>query len=89
LVLGNYTIKNYVIGDSYFCTFKNEHVKLVNIAHSKDDPAKVILIGRQFEKQEDFFSIPIKSSCLDIYFVKQLSNTLKYWNITDVKKKKL
>lgn len=69
MILGNYKIKSYVIGDSYFCTFKNEHVQLVNIAHSKDT-GDVVLIGKTFEKQEDFYSTPINSSCLGIYIVK-------------------
>lgn len=86
LILGNFKIKCNIIEDSYFCTFKNEYVKLVNIAHSKTT-GRPILIGRKFKEQHDLYSTPIKSSYLGIYVVKKLSNSLKCWNISEVKKK--
>lgn len=86
LIWENYKLKSHVIDDSYFCTFQNEHVKLINIVHSKNT-CDFILIGRQFEKQMDLYSTPINSSDLGMYVVNRLSNTLKYWNIFDIKKK--
>lgn len=58
----------------------------MNIAHchsTKD----VIIIGYQFIHKELFFNKPIKSSKLDIYIVHNLSKTLKFWKISDIKKK--
>lgn len=35
----------------------------------------------------DLYSTPINSSDLGIYVVNRLSDSLKYWNISDIKKK--
>jgi hypothetical protein len=72
--------------NSYFCTKKHEIVKLVNITYSKIS-GNVILIGRQFKEKENFFLQPINSSLFVIYRVKNLSNNLKHWDISEAKTK--
>lgn len=61
LVLKNFKIKSKIDADSYFCTKNNAIVKLVNIAHSKEN-GEVIVMGRQFLKKIDLYILPIKSS---------------------------
>jgi len=47
------------------------------------------IIGHKFNVKEDLYDIPIKSSKLDIYIVKNLSNDLVQFSITDIKQKLL
>jgi len=47
----------------------------------------VILICKIFDKKNELFIKPIKSSELDIYVVKNLSSNFHEFNIEDVKKK--
>lgn len=86
LILNNFKFKSKIEADSYFCTNKNEIVKLINIAHSLETH-QVILIGKKFKCMQEFYNQPIKSSHFGIYIVKNLSDTLDCWEISDIKKK--
>lgn len=86
LVKDNFKIKCKNDTESYFCTNNNDIVKLVNIAHSKET-GDVVLIGRKFILQKDFYTQPIKSSLLNIYIVQQLADNFDCWLISDVKNK--
>lgn len=44
LIWGNYKLKSHVISDSYFCTFQNEYIQLLNIAHSKNTSNIILLV---------------------------------------------
>jgi len=47
----------------------------------------VLIIGRKFCHSIPFFIEPINSIMLDMYYVNNLSETLNYWSITDIKSK--
>lgn len=86
LLFYNFKFKTQIDADSYFCSNKNEIVKLINIAYSKNTD-QVILIGKKFDSMQNFYDEPIKSSNFGIYIVNNLSNTLQAWQISDIKKK--
>jgi len=86
LVLNSFKIKCKIDADSYFISKTNEIIKLINIAHSHNTGA-VVLIGRKFEIKEIFYDKPIRSSCFGIYIVKQLSTNLYKWTINDIQNK--
>lgn len=72
--------------DSYFLSYKNEIVKVINIATSTVT-GQIILIWKKFEHMLDMYDQPIKSSHFNIYIVETLSNTLCSWSVNDIKKK--
>lgn len=86
LILDSFKIKCKIDADSYFVSKTNEVIKLINIAHSHNTGA-VVLIGRKFEIKEMFYDKPIRSSCFGIYSVKQLSTNLYMWSIKDIQNK--
>lgn len=65
----------------YVITHRGEIVRMVEMLNSS-------IIGHKFNVK-DLYDIPIKSSKLDIYIVKNLSNDLVQFSITDVKQKLL
>lgn len=46
-----------------------------------------IFVGQAYTSKEDMFIKPLKSSKLDIFFVKNLSVKSSQWKISDVRKK--
>lgn len=60
-------------------------VQIENIATSNID-SNVVIIGRCFEKIDDYFEHPCKSSLLGIKKVSKIS-TLQFWPILDIKEK--
>lgn len=65
---------------------KNGLIILIeNIATSKKNNETVI-IGRRYEKKENFFTEPCQSSILEIYKVSNLSS-LEYWYLKNIKEK--
>jgi len=66
----------------YVITHRGEIVRIVEMLNSS-------IIGHKFNVKEDLYDIPIKSSKLDIYIVKNLSNDLVQFSITDIKQKLL
>ncbi|CAI6374447.1 unnamed protein product [Macrosiphum euphorbiae] len=86
LVLKSMTIKTHLEKDSYFLIQEKKVVKIVNII-KKENSEDVILICKIFDKKNELFIKPIKSSKLDIYVVKNLSYNFHEFNIKDIKKK--
>lgn len=66
----------------YVITHHGDIVRIVEMLNSN-------IIGHKFNVKEDLYEIPIKSSKLDIYIVKNLSNDLVQFSITDIKQKLL
>lgn len=86
LILKNMTIKTHLERDSYFLTQEKKIVKIFNIIQKKNSE-EVLLICKIFDNKNELFIKPIKSSELDIYVVKNLSNNFHTLNIKDIKKK--
>lgn len=70
--------------DSYVLTNDNTLVKCLNIAHLNNKP---ILIGQSFKSLLPYYTIPLDSTLLDIFEVKNLSRNIHYWDVCDIKKK--
>jgi hypothetical protein len=70
--------------DSFILTKDGEVVKCVNIIEINNN---ILILGKQFYHVTPFFIEPINSTILDMYQVKNLSEILNYWNITDIKRK--
>lgn len=68
--------------DCFILTTGGEIVKIIDILSHIN-----IIIGRHFLYKENLFIKPLKSSKLDIWIVKSLSETTKQWKITEIKKK--
>lgn len=66
----------------YFLTHRGDIIRIVEILNSS-------IIGHKFNIKEDLYEIPIKSSKLNIYIVKNLSNDLVQFSLTDIKQKLL
>lgn len=87
LLLDKIKIKIHFASDSYV-GLKMENsvfkiIKIVNICYSQD-LKKYVLLGRQFEKMDSFFSQPFKSDAIGIYKVENFSKQISIWNIEDV-----
>jgi hypothetical protein len=91
LILKNMTIKTHmerVLSRylySYFLTQDKKIVKILNIIMNEN--SDVILICKIFDQKYELFMKPIKSSELDIYVVKNLSENFHTFNIKDIEKK--
>lgn len=70
--------------DCYILSKQEEVVKCVNIISISND---IIIIGKVFDTILPYFNKPADSSLFSIFSVKNLSNSLKYWKLTDIKKK--
>lgn len=68
--------------DCFILTTGGEIVKIIDILSHIDT-----IIGRHFLHKENLFIKPLKSSKLDIWIVKSLSEMTKQWKITEIKKK--
>lgn len=64
----------------------NDIVKIENIATSKINTSKIIVIGRQYEKVSEYFSSLCSSSLFEIYEA-SLLGCLKYWLLDDIQEK--
>jgi len=71
--------------DSYFLTTNNEIVKCLNIV--QNDIGHVLLIGKYFKELNPLFDDPINSSILDIFEINNISKRMKYWSVSQIKKK--
>lgn len=77
-------IKKQKESDSFILTKDGEVVKCVNIIEMNNN---ILIIGKKCNHALPFFIEPINSIKLDMYFVKNISETLNYWNMTDIKRK--
>jgi len=60
-------------------------VQVLNIVESKNHG--IIIIGKVFETNEPIFELPIDSSHLNMYRVKDIASELQYWPVKNVFKK--
>ncbi|XP_025407624.1 uncharacterized protein LOC112681595 [Sipha flava] len=70
--------------DSFILTKDGEIVKCVNIIEINNN---ILILGKNFYHVTPFFIEPINSTILDMHQVKNLSEILNNWNITDIKRK--
>lgn len=72
--------------DSFILAKEGDVVKCVNIIEMNSN---ILIIGKKMYHATPFFIEPINSIILDMYYIKNLSETLNfnYWNITDIKRK--
>jgi len=84
ITYNNYDELNFTTNepDCFILTTGGEIVKITDIVSQNN-----VVIGRQFLNKENLFNKPFKSSKLDIFIVKTLSETAKEWKITEIKKK--
>lgn len=81
----NIKIKIKKENDSFILTKDKKLVKCINIMYNSDN--EIIILGKYFKSIMPFFSEPIDSNILDIYFVHNLSNNIKYWKLSEIAKK--
>jgi len=60
-------------------------VKIENFTTSKFD-SSILVVGRKYEKKEEFFTTPCSSSMLNIHKVSNLGH-LQSWKLTEIKEK--
>lgn len=72
-------------GDNCVEINNQDIVKIENFTTSKYD-GSVLIIGRKYEKIEEFFMTPCSSSLLHIHKVSNLG-FLQSWKLTDIKEK--
>lgn len=77
-------IKKQKESDSFILTNSGEIVKCINIIEMNNS---ILIIGKKFKYALPFFNEPINSTELDIYLVNNLSDTLNFCNITEIKSK--
>lgn len=80
------TFKTHIEADSYFITKGKYIIKIFNIIQN-ENTGDIIFICKQFETKSELFIKPIKSSELDIYVVKNLSNNFYEYTIKEIEKK--
>lgn len=68
--------------DCFILTSAGEIVQIIEILSNSS-----VIVGKSFNSKSDMFDKPIKSSKLDIYVVKNLSENSMQWRISDIKKK--
>lgn len=71
--------------DCFILTNSNEIVQIIELKKYSDKTT--VFIGKTFEEKEDLFIKPLKSSVLNIFVIKTISEHLKQWNISDIKNK--
>lgn len=84
LIFKSLTIKIKKESDSFILTKNGEIVKCMNFAQ-KD--GIIMLIGKKFNILLPYFVDPINSTIIEIFEIKNLSDQLKHWAISDIKKK--
>lgn len=85
IFFNNIVIKVDIESDRFIMTNSKVIVKCVNIV--QNERGEIAFIGYLFNKQLPFYNTPICSSAFDIYIVQDLSRTLSYWKLSDIKKK--
>lgn len=68
--------------NNYVGLKEKEIVCIENIVYYND--TKICIIGKQFKRKRDLYTLPCKSSILDIYEVSQLSDVNEMWSISDI-----
>lgn len=81
------TIKIHVEADKYLLTNDNNIVQVCNIIR-KEQSEDVVLICKTFFEKSELFITPVKSSKLNIYVVKSLSENYTEYHLNSIKKKK-
>lgn len=81
----NMKIKIKKENDSYILTKDKKLVKCLNIMCHNDN--EIMILGKYFKSVKPFFSEPIDSNILNIYVVQHLSNSIKFWKLSEVVKK--
>jgi len=71
--------------DCFVLTTSNEIVQIIELKKSADKIT--VFYGKTFEEKEHLFIKPLKSSVLNIFVIKTLSEDIKQWNISDIKNK--
>jgi len=84
LNVGKIKINISVDKESYILAKNEEVVKCLNIVHIQNN---IILIGKKFELKTMLYEKPMDSTKFDIFIVKNLSDDLKIWDISEIKKK--
>lgn len=84
LNLNKIKINISVENESYILTKKGKVVKYLNIVQLENE---IVLIGKIFEKNTMLYKKPVDSKIFDIFIVDNISNSLKSWNISELKKK--
>jgi len=77
-------IKKQKEADSFILTKNREVIKCVNIIEMNNN---ILIIGKKFCHSTPLFVEPINSTKLDMFYVKNISETLNYWSIADIKSK--
>lgn len=75
--------------DCYVLTNEDEVVKIDSIIKLDENNSDTIIVGRIYQIKEDYFEIPIQSSKIDIFSVKNLTENSKQWKKSDLKNKLL
>lgn len=68
--------------NNYVGLKEKEIVCIENIVYYND--TKICIIGKKYERRRDLYTLPCKSSILDIYEVSQLSDVNEMWSISDI-----
>lgn len=69
--------------NDHCCVLTDKSIVVIENIASTELGIKV-LIGRNFEKVEDYYSTPCASSLVGVYVASQLSKCLKMWDVADV-----
>lgn len=72
--------------DCFILTHLNTIVQIVEIKKATTNQP-MIIIGKTFLEKEDLFTEPLKSSQLSIYIIRNLSEDLNHWNMSDINNK--
>jgi len=72
--------------DCYVLTKDNEIVQIIDLKKSISEKCSIV-VGKTFIEKKELFTMPLKSSKLDIYIVQNLSDIEKQWEMSDIKRK--
>ncbi|XP_051158453.1 uncharacterized protein LOC127283847 [Leptopilina boulardi] len=87
LTIEGLTLDVSKLGDTCFGLNNKDIILISNIAHSADSK-EIVVIGQKFKTVGDFYTKPCKSSVVNEFIVKDLSN-LQMWPLKEVKRKYL
>lgn len=71
--------------DCYILSKSGEVVKCMNIINTTHQG--IIILGKVFNSVLPYYNKPMDSSIFNIFVVRNISDTLKHWILTDIKKK--
>lgn len=77
----NNTILSLKEGDNAVITSNYDVIKIVNFV---DTASGIFVIGKRFEKYRDLYTVPCKSSDLNIYIVQNLYEQPNKWHLSDI-----